>query len=262
MLIRKLAVLPAAVGLVLGMLAASPASAAAAGELTCNHGPIAAGTYESIQVVGFCALRKGDVTVIHDVTIGSGAVLLGVFAHSNLTVGGNVNVAPRGALLLGCGPNDFPCFNDPTSTESTQDQIGRNLVADSALFVQVHYSTIAGNILQAGGGGGINCNPLPFGPPAYSTYEDNVIKGNVNISGQRTCWIGFFRNQAANVNWHDNQTSDPDGNEIASNTISGNLNCSANDPAPQLGDSVTIGNGPNTVGRKSTGQCPPVLQSS
>lgn len=251
-----------AISLVAGALAVTPTSASAAAAFTCAHGPISGGTYDSLQIDGFCAVAAGDVSVIHDVTVMPGGILFAAFAGSNLTVGGNLNVEPGGAIAVGCEPNAFTCFNDPGNTLQTNDTIGGNLISDGALLVLMHHDTISGNVLQSGGGSGVNCHLLPFGPPAYSTYEDNVIGGNANISGLRTCWVGFFRNHVKNVNWHDNQTYDPDGNEIASNDISGNLNCSDNAPAPQLGDSVAVGNGPNTVAGRNTGQCPPVLQSS
>lgn len=44
--------------------------------------------------------------------------------------------------------------------------------------------------------------------------------------------------------WRNNTTADPDGNEIAHNTVVGRLRCGGDSPAPQLGDSK---GGPNTV---------------
>jgi hypothetical protein len=43
-----------------------------------------------------------------------------------------------------------------------------------------------------------------------------------------------------------------DGNEVQTNTIGGNLDCSKNSPKPQEGDS---GGSPNVVGGHATGQC-------
>jgi hypothetical protein len=260
---RKLPGFFGILGLVLGFVAASPINASASGAFNCTGGPIPSGTYDSLDVSGVCLLIAGDVAVTHDVTVLPGGGLLAAFAGSNLTVGGNLLVDSGAILLLGCEPFAFTCFNDTSGTLATTDSIGGNLIGENALLLLSHHNKIGGNVNQSGGGGGLNCTPLPFGPPAYSTYEDNIIGGNATLTGLRTCWVGFFRNQVAgNVNWHNNQTLDPDGNEIASNHIQGNLNCSNNDPAPQLGDSITVGNGPNTVGGRNTGQCPPVLQSS
>ena len=93
----------------------------------------------------------------------------------------------------------------------------------------------------------------PEGPPAYSTFEDNTIGRNASVSGLGTCWLGFIRNTVTgNVNFNDNVTADPDGNELVTNSAGTNLNCSGNSPQPQFGDSE--GN-LNTVGGKATGQC-------
>ncbi|HET7339686.1 MAG TPA: hypothetical protein VFK22_09065 [Candidatus Dormibacteraeota bacterium] len=142
-----------------------------------------------------------------------------------------------------------------------------NLVSDGALMVLAHHNTIGGNVVQQGGGGGVNCQPLPFGPPAFTTYEDNTINGNVIVQGLHTCWSGFLRNGVSgNVNWDNNVTwdgtpeppgdptlhGDDDGNEIANNTITGNLNCFGNFPAPQFGDSAQP---PSIVSGKVHGQC-------
>jgi len=54
------------------------------------------------------------------------------------------------------------------------------------------------------------------------------------------------------VNINGNVVADPDGNEIVTNTIHGNLNCAGNDPAPQVGDSE---GSPNQVTGRKTGQC-------
>jgi hypothetical protein len=73
------------------------------------------------------------------------------------------------------------------------------------------------------------------------------------VTGLRTCWLGFIRNTVTRkVNFNDNITADPDGNEVVTNAVGWNLNCAGNSPAVQVGDS---GGSPNTVGRKATGQC-------
>jgi hypothetical protein len=55
------------------------------------------------------------------------------------------------------------------------------------------------------------------------------------------------------VNLLNNVVADPDGNEVVTNSIHGILNCSGNDPAPQVGDSE---GSPNLVyGSRIGGQC-------
>jgi len=93
----------------------------------------------------------------------------------------------------------------------------------------------------------------PNGPPANSTYEDNAIGKNASITEVQTCWMGFIRNNVSgNVNYQNNVTADDDGNEVVTNTVARNLNCSGNSPAPQFGDSGGI---PNTVSGHANGQC-------
>jgi len=137
--------------------------------------------------------------------------------------------------------------------------VGHDLKADDALAVIVHHSLIGHNVSQQGGGGGLNCDVVMLGiSPAYSTYEDTTVGGSVSITGLRTCWLGFLDNTVGrNVTFNNNRTAvvedtGPDGNEIAANTIRGNLRCANNDPAPQVGDS---GLALNVVGHRATGQC-------
>jgi len=230
------------------------AASAASGNATCSGGSVAAGTYQSLTVTGFCSVDAGPVTVTRNLTVAHGAALLAAFGGSDLNVGGNLTVGSHAILVVGCEPEAFPCLNDPNA--ATSDHVGGNLTATGALMVLAHHNTIGGNVTQSGGGGGVNCSTFPLGPsgpPAYSTYEDNTIGRNASVTGLRTCWLGFIRNTVArNVNFNDNRTFDPDGNEVVTNTVRWNLNCHGNSPAAQVGDSA---GSPNTVGRKATGQC-------
>jgi hypothetical protein len=235
------------------------ASAAPAANATCSGGSIAAGTYSSLTVSGFCSVDAGNVTVTKNVTLAPGGGLLAAFGGSDLNVGGNLIVGANAILVLGCEPVAFVCFNDPdqvVGTLRTNDRVGGNLTADGALMVLAHNNIIVGNLAQSGGGGGVTCSLFPLGPdgpPAYSTFEDNAIGGNASVTGVGTCWLGFIRNTVVgNVNFSGNVTFDPDGNEVVTNSAIRNLNCSGNSPKPQFGDSA--GN-LNTVGGKATGQC-------
>jgi hypothetical protein len=234
-----------------GARAAGPAT------FTCAGGSIAPGTYSWLTVAGTCALDSGSVTVQHDVTILSGGALLAAFGGSNLTVGEDLNVHTNGVLVLGCEPKAFVCFNDPdkVGTLMTHHMIGGDLVADEALAVIVHKTAIFGNAIVSGGGGGLKCDPLAIlqGQPPFATFEDNVIVRDVFITNWHSCWLGFIRNAVfGNVNFQQNMTFDPDANEVVTNVIMGKLRCSANSPAPQIGDS---GGSLNTVPLGATGQC-------
>jgi hypothetical protein len=106
-----------------------------------------------------------------------------------------------------------------------------------------------------GGGGGVNCDSQDalFGSPAYATFEDMSVGGNVTISHWQSCWLGLFRTTVGrNVSFHDNVTADPDGNEVQTSIIKGNLDCYGDSPAAQQGDS---GGDPNVALGTVTGEC-------
>jgi hypothetical protein len=241
---------------------------------TCAGGSVAPGTYKSLTITGLCNLDSGNVTVKHDLTVAAGAGLNAAFSGSNLTVGRDLLLRSGGLLILGCEPFAFPCFNDPNGQKGgtvgvqTNHRIGRDFISRGGKLVLLHHSTIGGEVSQTGGGGGLPCvEVFPKGPPPYTTYEDNVIHGDVTVSGLHTCWAGFFRNVVhGDVSWNNNRTwdgtpeppgnpavhGDEDGNEITTNTIHGDLNCFNNMPAIQFGDSGGV---PNTVSGETRGQC-------
>ena len=138
---------------------------------------------------------------------------------------------------------------------STTDTVGGSLTAQKALAVIVHASTIGHNVSLIGGGGGVSCIPSPAvgGSPPYSDFEDVTIGGGLTITGLRSCFLGVFRVVITqNFELHDSLNADPDGNELADNSIAHNLNCTENSPSPQIGDS---GGGLNNVFGHANGQC-------
>ncbi|HXI95860.1 MAG TPA: hypothetical protein VNG04_07020 [Candidatus Acidoferrum sp.] len=252
-------------GLVLAALAAGIAVASASGApppkgYTCSGGSIPAGTYTSLTVTGTCAVDSGNVNVTNNATVTTGAALVAAFGGSDLTVGGDLLVRNNGILVLGCEPEAFICFNDPdqvNGTLATNDSVGHDLRATNALSVLAHHNTIGHNVSVTGGGGGAGpsaCDSTAlFGGPPFGTFEDNTIGHDASINGVHTCWLGFFRNSVSNdVRYNGNKTSDPDGNEVATNTIGGDLSCNGNNPKPQVGDS---GGAPNVVSGHARGQC-------
>jgi hypothetical protein len=246
------------------LVVATPGTALAAGRTTCHGGSVAAGDYSSLAIAGVCAVNAGNVRVDGNLTVLPGSVLVAAFSGSTLSIGGNLIVESGAILVLGCEPFAFPCLNDPNArtggTLSTTASIGGNLTAEDSLALLVHNSSIGHNLALTGGGGGVSCNPNPllsslagFPAPPFATFEDNHIDGTASITGWRSCWLGFIRDTVSgNVNFNDNVTADPDGNEVVTNTIHGNLNCEGDSPNPQIGDS---GGSLNTVFGRATGQC-------
>ena len=226
---------------------------------TCAGGSIAPGTYSSLRITGFCTVDQGVVTVRRGVTVEDNAGLIAAFGGGpKLVVGGDLKVETNGVLVLGCEPAVFACLNDPdqeVGTLSSKGTVFGSLEARNALAVLVHDATVGDDLEIKGGGGGVNCDSqaVLFGAPAYATVEDSSVGRNVRISGWQSCWLGFFRNTVGrSVSFHDNVLADPDGNELQTNIVRGNLDCRNNSPAAQQGDS---GGNPNIVLGKATGEC-------
>jgi hypothetical protein len=251
------------------LVVATCGTAAAAGNATCSGGSIAAGVYSSLTIAGNCTVDSGPVTVQHNLTVLPGASLVALKGgvdgfgtpptSSDLTVGGNLDVQAGAILNLGCEPIYYSCPNDPNpfpGLYSTQHTVGGNLTAENALAVVIHHTNVLGNLSVTGGGGGVSCSsslPALGGAPAYGDFENMSIGGQFSVAGWQSCWLGMFRDTVThNVTLTGNITADPDGNEVAHNTVGGNLSCSGNVPSNQAGDSV---GGPNTVLGNATGQC-------
>ncbi len=251
-IVRFALVLPAAICCVLlgaGTAGASGTTGAQFGNVTCAGGNIHSGTYHSLTVAAGAVCRVGGratVTVLENLVIAPGGGLNAV-TLGTLTVEDNLIVENGGILGLGCSPA-AGCKG------TSSDSVGGFLYADHPLAVIAHSNSIGGNVTVIGGGGGLDCSSgALFGGPPFTTFEDNTIGGSVNWAHMSTCWGGLFRNQVhGNVAFNDNHTGDPDGNEIQTNTIGGNLACYNNTPAPQQGDSQGQ---PNVVGGSKLGQC-------
>jgi hypothetical protein len=226
---------------------------ASAVDMTCSGGSIASGIYSNLKIAGICFANTGSVTVEHNLTVLPGGDLVAIFGGSDVAVGGNLDVRANGVLILGCEPIHFACANDPAL--STTDTVGGSLTAQNALAVIVHATTIGHNVSLIGGGGGVSCIPSPAvgGSPPFSDFEDMTIGGNLTITGLQTCFLGVFRVVITqNFELHGSVNADPDGNELADNSIAHNLNCNGNSPSPQIGDS---GGGLNKVFGRANGQC-------
>jgi hypothetical protein len=166
-------------------------------------------------------------------------------------------VRTNGILVLGCEPVNYICFNDPdqkVGSYFTRDTVGGDLIAEDALAVIAHLTVIGQDVRMTGGGGGVSCSgslPPPLSGPPYGDFEDMIIGGNLTITGWQSCWLGFVRDVITNkVTFNKNVTADPDGNEMATNSIGGNLKCTGNNPSPQIGDSA--GSLDNVFGHATT----------
>ena len=264
-------------GLIATAAAASASPAWGGHTYNCNGGNIPGGTYGSMIISGICYMPAGTIVIRGDLTVKPGALLdaatpgdpaANPLLPATVRVGGNVRVGRDGVLVMGCSPAGG-------CTAVTYDRIRGNLTAIGALGVVIQAVSIGGNATVVGGGGGVaggagsgGCftSPIPppwsedpalsnptTGSPQYTDFEDSPIGGNLRVIGLQTCYLGSFRDQVAgNVAFVGNTTSDPDGNELGSNLVGGNLACLGNLPATQFGDSNAA---PNMAGGFAIGQC-------
>jgi hypothetical protein len=216
------------------------------GATTCSGGTIHSGSYASLHVTGICTLgNKAYVVVRGNLVVGHHGGLNAI-TMGHIGVWDDMIVRSGGIVGLGCSPA-------AGCSATTHDHIQGDVLASAPLAMIFHSNRIDGRILVAAGGGGVNCNNVLFGGPAFSTFEDNRVGGNVTVRWMRSCWFGLFRNQVGGtVRVLHNTFADPDATEIQTNTIAGDLICYANSPAPQQGDS---GGNPNVVGGSKLGQC-------
>ena len=266
-------------------VSASPLSASTTGTskpYTCtgHHGGIVPpGTYSSLLITGVCYAPAGTVLVKGNLTVAPGALLDGAASlgdpvaspvlPATVVVGGNVTVGRGAVLVLGCSPAGG-CEG------VTYDRIGGNLTAIKAQAVLMQAVSIGGNVTVLGGGGGVlggppksgGCfaapSPAPWsedpalsrgpnGTPQYTDFEDSTVGGNLSVIGVRTCFLASFRDRVGgSITFAANATSDPDGMELGSNLVGGNLACFANVPAAQFGDSFAA---PNMVHGSALGEC-------
>ena len=247
-----------AVAVVAGVLLVSPTASYAASAGTCSGGSVTAGTYSALTITGACTVDAGTVNVTRNLTVAPGGELIAAFGGSDVHVGGNVMVGANGVLILGCEPEAFTCVNDtPPGTMITHDTVGGNVISQGALAVIVHATTIDGNSITQGGGGGVTCGSsipnVPGGSPAYIDFEDNTIGGNSIIQGVQSCWAGYIRNHVSgNVIYQRNMFADPDASELTTNNVGRNMICFGNNPQVQFGDSHGT---PNVIGGKALGEC-------
>jgi hypothetical protein len=215
---------------------------------TCSSGNIASGTYYGLVVTGNCTVAAGTTVAVQgDLVLAPGATF-NAFSMSTVTVSGDVRVGSGATLWLGCTLTSIPGGGATPCTGKTNDVVEGSIVADHPFTMYLDGDTIWGNLISAGGGPGVTESPYVDFP-----IKDNVIRGNVSVTGWQGAWFGYIRNASfGNVVLAGITGADPDSTEVVTNAVAGNLICLANLPAPQVGDS---GGFPNFVGGHKTGQC-------
>lgn len=258
----------AAVALVLVMASAAGAARRSTCSGTFDSPGSLSGTYTNVVVRGVCGVT-GTTTITGNLVIARGSTLAAVFAGADLSVHGNVHVKRDGTVLAGCDPVHSTCVDDESGSSTTS--ISGNLIETRPLGVVIHDSTIGGNIVSAGGGGGFTCDPNgvfeQFGSPVYSDFAHTNIAGNITVTGYTSCWLGIDHDQiGGSVHLLHNRLADPEAIEVIDNTIGSNIVCRKNsmawDSADLAEDSLyPRAYEPNTVGGIRVGQCvvaPPI----
>lgn len=218
---------------------------------TCAGGPIGSGDYASITVTGHCSVAPDAViNVVGNVNVVAGGMLDAQSAPSTITVGKNVTAGTGSLLGLGCqspaftGNSGHECLVEPDGHSTIA--VHGNVAATDALAVLLNGIKVSGNVTLSGGGG-----PIPW------SIKNNMIGGNLTVSGQTTEWLGVLFNEVgrnatlSNITLHDVHPGAP-GVYVVRNTIGWNLNCTNLVPGVSGGFVPTS---VNTVGHNATGQC-------
>lgn len=231
-------------------MAASPMTGPPA-NYTCSGGEIPAGTYANVSVTGPCTVGLGAVIEITgNVTVAAGASLDAQSASATMTIGRNVTAAQGSFLGLGCQP---PSYTGNSAHECTVDPegvsvitVGGSVTANGAMAVMLNGIVVHGNVTLTGGG-----STIPW------SIKNNVIDGNLTITGQRTEWLGaLFNTIGGNATLTNIALSDPHpgapGVYIVRNNVARNLTCNGLTPGVSGG---FVPGSVNVVGGNATGQC-------
>jgi len=247
--LKALAVFAGAAALVVSGTAVATAS----GDITatCSGGLITTRTYHhGLRITGKCKVNAGSQVVVNGNLVVMAGATFDAQTASRVTVNGDVVAGPGSLFGLGC-TYAHPCDNgNPPWGGTTHDVVTGTVHLNQVFDAAINGSTIGGSIVSFGGGAGLLDPEEQFVP---FSIKDDVVGGSISITGLTTVWFGIIRTHIGrSVTLTDINLSDPDGNEIVTNVISGNLSCTGLDPAPQVGDSEGAA---NVVGKVASGQC-------
>ena len=204
--------------------------------------PIASGTYSSLTVTGDCIIPDTAKVVVHGPVIVAPGAALDDYTEAVFHVDGDVRVGNGAIVLLGC--NFFDC-EAPSDT-----RIHGSVLADAPLTMDIDGAVIDGDVISHGGGPGPSVDPHSV--VANFAFKDNIVGGNVSLTGWSGWWLGVLRNQVAgDVTVSRIAGTDPDALEVSENVIGGDMTCRDNAPAIQFGEGGT----PNIVDGGARGQC-------
>ena len=240
---RLRVLLAACVVLSVAVCAATAAADPTAGPPICSTStPTTAisGSYGNLVITGNRYVAAStSLAVSGNLTLAPGACL-DAFTLGTVTVGGNVLVGQGAILGLGCTPGSLgpPFDQPPCDGQTTSDTVWGSIVANHPMTMYLDGDSIHGNVISIGGGPGPTFDPYVNFP-----IKDNVIGGNVFVTGWGGAWFGLLRNTiggSAAIAFDDGVAVGDFGNfdstEVGQNTISGSLLCFGNRPAANFGD--------------------------
>lgn len=238
-----------AFGITAGTAGAVPPPPPALGVCGADAGQPLSGTQNgNLRITGNAYVPPGSsFTLNGNMTIAPGACFDAVSPTLPVVINGNVSVGKGGVFGIGF-------------FFGTGDVVNGSINASNALTLYIDWTAVHGNIVSNGGGDATMVDSAPGADDGLVLpIKDNVVDGNVIVQGWAGAWAGLIRTQVGgNVIWSKNagarigDSGDLDSNEIATNTITGNLICNGNTPAAQLGDS---GGSLNVVGGNALGEC-------
>lgn len=204
---------------------------------TCSGGAVLPGTYPTLTIQGNCIIDSA-VTVLGALTIASGGNLDATYKHTQLAVKGNVVVGTGGGLALGCSNGHADCGTAASRIGAIT--VDGNLVALSPSALALNFVTVRGNVGVYGG----TAATLPV--------QDNAITGNLVVNGWNGTVVSVLRNKVSgSMTVSNNVGANVDSNDVASNSVGGNLVCRGNAPTAHVG----TGGNPNAVGGLKSGEC-------
>jgi hypothetical protein len=221
---------------------------------TCSGGDLSSGVYYGLIITGECALGAGTTVEIDGNLTLASAATFDAASMSTVRVIGDIRVGRGASLWLGCplasipgdgggaGGGDSPC------TGRTNDVVEGSIVADRPRALRLDGDTIWGSLISIGGGPGNTETPYVSFP-----VEDNVIQGDVSITGWKGAWFDFIGNVSfGGVLLAGIEGANPGSTEIVANEVSDNLMCLTDSPAAHSGGSNGVA---NFVGAQEIGQC-------
>lgn len=224
------------------------ATAQSAGATVCAGGWITSGSYPGLKITGSCKVHAGAKVVVNGNLVVKAGAKFDAQTDSQVIVNGDAIAGPGSFFGLGC-TFAHPCDNgNPPRDGMTHDYVKGSIKLNGVFDAAINGNTVGASIISNGGGAGLDTpNFVPF------SIKDNVVDGSIYVSNLNTVWFGIIRTQVGrSVVLNNINLSDPDGNEIVTNHINGNLSCTGLSPAPQVGDSEGE---LNFVGKVASGQC-------